>query len=99
MDLSLIPMTPDKFADPWRETDIYNFPIPYAGTEKWIRQTYPNFPDEFYGIIAMRNYGMSWQTYKKKLRQEKKLQEKIERKNKKKIPFTIKTGQDTIIKF
>ena len=95
MDLSLIPMTPDKFADPWHETDIYNFPIPYAGTERWLRDTYPNFPEEFYPILAMRNAGMSWQTYKKLLRQEK----KIDRKKKIQIPITIRTGVSETIKF
>jgi hypothetical protein len=99
MDLSLIPMTHDKFADRWVETDIYNFPIIYEGTERWIRDEYPNFPEEFYPILAMRNAGMSWQTYKKLLRQEKKIQEKIERKKKKQIPFTIRTGVSTTIKF
>jgi len=99
MDLSLIPMTPDIFADPWHETDIYNFPIPYIATERWIRDTYPNFPDEFYGIMALRNSGMSWQTYKKKLRQQKKIEEKIDKKKKKQIPFTIRTGVSETIKF
>lgn len=99
MDLSLIPMTPDKFADKDEYIDIYNFPIIYKGTEQWIRDEYPNFPEEFYPILAMRNSGMTWQTYKKLLRQEKKIQEKIERKKKKQIPFTIRTGVSETIKF
>ena len=99
MDLSKIPMTSDKFADPWVETDIYNFPIIYEGTERWIRDEYPNFPDEFYPILAMRNTGMSWQTYKKLLRQEKKIQEKIDKKKKRCITTTIRTGLSETIKF
>ena len=99
MDLSLIPMTPDKFASPWVDTDIYNFPIVYRGTERWIQDEFPNFPEEFYPILAMRNAGMSWQTYKKLLRQEKKLEEKIQRKKSKHIPFTIRTGLSETIKF
>ena len=99
MDLSKIPITPDKFADQYYERDIYDFPIPYEGSERWLRDVYPKFPEEFYPILAMRNAGMSWQTYKKLLRQEKKIQEKIERKKKKQIPFTIRTGVSTTIKF
>lgn len=99
MDLSLIPITPDEFASEWHDMDIYNFPIIYEGTERWLRDMYPNFPDEFYPILAMRNAGMTWQTYKKLLRQEKKIQEKIERKKKKQVPFTIRTGVSTTIKF
>ena len=99
MDLSLIPMTPDEFASPWVETDIYNFPIVYRGTERWLRDEFPNFPEEFYPILAMRNAGMSWQTYKKLLRQEKKLEEKIQRKKSKQIPCTIRTALSDTIKF
>ena len=99
MDLSLIPMTPDEFASPWVETDIYKFPIIYKGTERWLRDEFPNFPEEFYPILAMRNTGMSWQTYKKLLRQEKKMEEKIQRKKSKQIPFTIRTGLSDSIKF
>jgi len=93
MDLSRLPIDKPELGEKWVERDIYDFPIIYEGTEQWIRDTYPNFPEEYYPILAMRNYGMSWQTYKKLLRQERKKKEKIERKRKKQIPVVIRTCQ------
>ena len=99
MDLSLIPMTPDKFGDPWHDTDIYNFPIIYKGTERWIRDEYPGFPEEFYPILAMRNSGMKWATYKKLLRQSKKQEEKVNKRRSKIIQTTISSGKDVTVTF
>ena len=91
MDLNNFPIDKPEFADPLVTESIYNFPIIYENTEQYYRDHYPNFPEEFYPILAMRASGMSWQTYKKLLRQEKKTQEKIERKKKKHIPVTIRS--------
>ena len=103
MDFDLenqLPIHNDKFAEHWVDEDIYNFPIVYTGTERWIRDTYPNFPEEFYSILAMRNSGMKWATYKKLLRQEKKTQDKATARAKKnKNQTIIRTGENVTITF
>ncbi len=90
MDLSLFPIGDVKFADPYTEESIYNFPVIYKDTEQYYRDNYSGFPEEFYPILALRASGMKWQTYKKLLRQERKLEEKIQRKKSKQIPVTIR---------
>ena len=93
MDLSRLPIDKPELGDEWVERDIHDFLPAIVGDERWIRETYPGFPEEYYPILAMRNMGMTWQTYKKLLRQERKKKEKIEKKRKKQIPVTIRTCQ------
>lgn len=100
MELEGLPLDLDKFGEHWIDEDVYSFPIVYKGTERWIRDTYPNFPEEFYPILAMRNSGMKWATYKKLLRQDKKTQEKATARAKKnKNQTIIRTGENVTITF
>lgn len=77
-------------SDDYQFDSIHNFPIVYIGTEQWIRETYPNFPEEFYPILALRNQGMKYATFKKQLRQQRQADEKLQRKKNKHIPCTIR---------
>lgn len=90
MDLSMFPCDNPTFADPYTEESIYNFPVIYKDTEQYYRNEFPNFPEEFYPILALRASGMKWGTFKKLLRQSRKDEEKILRKKSKQIPFTIR---------
>ena len=106
MDWSKVEYKPadTKLGDKYEYEDIYNFPLSWGGfgltdTERYLRDKFNGFPDEYYPLLALRASGMKWATYKKMVRQDRKIEEKIRRRTSKKPHATNILPQKTTISF